>query len=134
MRTVGGRLVTTTGCRTELAVGRDAHLENGPTGRSVSRKVDGTVLVGETAEYRGAADPTRLTREFKRRIGGVVPIIIGGSPYSPQSLLARVLSWTVEAATQQQGGPPEQVCVTYPANWGPFKQEIRACAQAAGLP
>jgi molecular chaperone DnaK len=87
-------------------------------------KEDGTVLVGETAEYRGAADPTRLTREFKRRIGGVVPIIIGGSPYSPQSLLARVLSWTVEAATQQQGGPPEQVCVTYPANWGPFKQEI----------
>ena len=87
-------------------------------------KEDGTVLIGEPAEYRGAADPTRLAREFKRRIGGVVPIIIGGSPFSPQALLAKVLSWTVEVATRQQGGPPEHVCVTHPANWGPFKQEI----------
>ena len=87
-------------------------------------KVDGTMLIGEPAEHRGAADPTRLAREFKRRIGGVVPIIIGGSPYSPQALLAKVLGWVVEVATQQQGEPPEHVCVTYPANWGPFKHEI----------
>jgi molecular chaperone DnaK len=87
-------------------------------------KVDGTTLIGEPAEHRGAADPTRLAREFKRRIGGVVPIIIGGSPYSPQALLAKVLGWVVEVATQQQGEPPEHVCVTYPANWGPFKHEI----------
>ena len=52
-------------------------------------KEDGTVLVGEPAEYRGAADPTRLAREFKRRIGGVVPIIVGGSPFSPQALRPR---------------------------------------------
>ncbi|HVH24213.1 MAG TPA: Hsp70 family protein, partial [Pseudonocardia sp.] len=87
-------------------------------------KEDGTVLIGEPAEYRGAADPTRLAREFKRRIGGVVPIIVGGSPYSPQSLLARVLGRAVEVATRQQGEAPEHVCVTYPANWGPFKHEI----------
>ncbi len=87
-------------------------------------KVDGTTLIGEPAEHRGAADPTRLAREFKRRIGGVVPIIIGGSPYSPQALLAKVLGWVVEVATQQQGEPPEHVCVTHPANWGLFKHEI----------
>ena len=87
-------------------------------------KQDGTVLIGEPAEFRGAADPTRLAREFKRRIGGVVPMIVGGSPFSPQALSAKVLSWTVEVATRQQGAPPEYVCVTHPANWGPFKQEI----------
>ena len=87
-------------------------------------KKDGTVLIGEPAEFRGAADPTRLAREFKRRIGGVVPMIVGGSPFSPQALSAKVLSWTVEVATRQQGAPPDHVCVTHPANWGPFKQEI----------
>jgi molecular chaperone DnaK len=40
---------------------------------------DGEVIVGEAAEQQGAADPSRLVREFKRRIGDAVPLIIGGS-------------------------------------------------------
>ena len=70
---------------------------------------DGEFLVGEAAEQRGAADPARLVREFKRRIGDPVPILVGGSPSRRQALTARLLAWVVEAATQRQGGPPEHV-------------------------
>jgi molecular chaperone DnaK (HSP70) len=95
---------------------------------------DGEVIVGEAAEQQGAADPSRLVREFKRRIGDAVPLIIGGSPYSAQALTARLLAWVVGIATERQGSPPEHVCVTYPANWGPFKRDLLGQAiEMAGL-
>ena len=95
---------------------------------------EGEVVVGEAAEQQGAADPSRLVREFKRRIGDAVPLIIGGSPYSAQGLTARLLAWVVGIATERQGGPPEHVCVTHPANWGPFKRDLLGQAiEMAGL-
>ena len=95
---------------------------------------EGEVVVGEAAEQQGAADPSRLVREFKRRIGDAVPLIIGGSPYSAQALTARLLAWVVGIATERQGGPPEHVCVTHPANWGPFKRDLLGQAiEMAGL-
>jgi hypothetical protein len=85
---------------------------------------DGAMLVGEAAERRGAGDPTRLVREFKRRVGDSVPIIVGGSPFSPQTLLSHLLRWVVGVATERQGGPPAAVTVTHPANWGAFKRDL----------
>src|SRR5690349_19458240 len=58
---------------------------------------DGDLLIGDAAERRGEAEPARLAREFKRRIGDPVPILVGGVP--------AVLT------------------VTHPANWGPYKRE-----------
>ena len=52
------------------------------------RQPDGTFLVGEPAERRGTSDPANVVREFKRRIGDHVPIVIGTIPYSPQALTA----------------------------------------------
>ena len=46
---------------------------------------DGGVVVGEAAEQRGASDPSRLVREFKRRVGDPVPLVVGGAPYSAQA-------------------------------------------------
>jgi molecular chaperone DnaK len=87
-------------------------------------KEDGDVLVGEAAERRGVVEPSRVVREFKRRIGDSVPLMVGGAPYSPQALVARLLSWVVGFATERQGGAPSHVTVTHPANWGPFKYEL----------
>ncbi|MEU8613721.1 Hsp70 family protein, partial [Actinoplanes sp. NPDC048791] len=39
---------------------------------------DGGLLIGEAAERRGQAEPARLAREFKRRIGDPEPILAGG--------------------------------------------------------
>ena len=95
---------------------------------------DGEIVVGEAAEQQGGADPSRVVREFKRRIGDSVPLVVGGSPFSAQALSARLLAWVVGVATQRQGGPPEHVCVTYPANWGPFKRDLLGQAiEMAGL-
>ena len=92
---------------------------------------DGEIVVGEAAEQQGAADPSRVVREFKRRIGDSVPLVVGGAPFSAQALTARLLAWVVGVATERQGGPPEHVCVTHPANWGPFKRDL--LGQAVGL-
>ncbi len=95
---------------------------------------DGDLVVGEVAEQQGATDPTRVAREFKRRIGDPVPILVGGSPYSAQALTARLLARVVEIATERHGGPPGHVCVTHPANWGPFKLDLlRQTLDLAGL-
>jgi molecular chaperone DnaK len=85
---------------------------------------DGDTVVGEAAERRGATDPTRVVREFKRRIGDSVPILVAGVPYSPQALTAQLLNWVVRSGTDQLGEPPDQVILTYPANWGPYKREL----------
>ena len=85
---------------------------------------DGDTVVGEAAERRGATDPTRVVREFKRRIGDSVPILVAGVPYSPQALTAQLLAWVVRSGVDQLGEPPDQTVLTYPANWGPYKREL----------
>ena len=92
---------------------------------------DGQALVGEAAERRAFADPSRVAREFKRRIGDPIPIVVAGSPYSAQSLTARLLRAVVDAAADVRGGPADWVVLTHPANWGPFKIDL--LQQAAEL-
>ena len=87
-------------------------------------KADGEFLVGEAAERRGLTEPDRLAREFKRRIGDHVPIMVAGAPFSPQALTAQLLRWVVDRASERMGGPPDEVVLTYPANWGPFRLEL----------
>ncbi len=65
------------------------------------RQPDATFLVGEPAERRGQSDPTHLAREFKRRIGDSVPILIAGIPYSPQALTAQIMRWVLDDATER---------------------------------
>ena len=86
--------------------------------------VDGEVTVGETAARRGATSPDRLAREVKRRIGDTVPVLLGGQPFSPEDLLVEVAAWVVATVTSLEGGPPDAVRVTHPANWGPLRLEM----------
>ena len=85
---------------------------------------DGEVIVGEAALRRGEGEPARLAREFKRRLGDPVPIILGGAPLSAHALTARLLRHVVETVTRVQEEPPERIVVTHPANWGPYKREL----------
>jgi molecular chaperone DnaK len=86
-------------------------------------KDDGGLLVGEAAERRGQDEPARLAREFKRRLGDPVPILVGGMPFSAQALTARLLRYVLDTVTAQQGGPPSRVALTCPAHWSAFKRE-----------
>lgn len=84
----------------------------------------GEVLVGEAAERRSAAEPTRTAREFKRRLGDPTPLLLGGAPYGAEALMAHVLRYMVERVSELQGGPPELVIMSHPANYGAYKKDL----------
>ena len=95
---------------------------------------DGTFLVGDAAARRGLQEPGRLAREFKRRFGDTTPILLGGSPWSADALSGHLIRYMVDAVTKQEGGPPDAVTVTHPANWGPYKTDLlRQTLRAADL-
>jgi len=98
-------------------------------------RADGTLLVGEQAEREATTDPTRVVREFKRRIGDDVPIVVGGQPYSAELMMAQVLRWVVEQTTERRGEPPTQVTLTHPAAWTrDYKVgKLQEAARLAGL-
>ena len=126
---------------TAAAVRRDGRIDVVPLGSRrpeipslVYVQADGAVLVGEAAERRGGTDPGRLAREFKRRVGDPVAVLVGGRPYSAQALMARLLEHVLQTVAAQQGGPPDAVTVTHPANWGPFKRDLlEQAVRMAGL-
>ena len=85
---------------------------------------DGRLLIGDEAERLGEQRPTALAREFKRRLGDQVPLIIDGRMHSPQTLMAHQLRWVVDRVAAEQGSLPELLAVTCPANWGPYKHDL----------
>ena len=85
---------------------------------------DGEVLVGEAAERRSIVEPTRTGREFKRRLGDPAPLVLGGTPYGAEALMARLLRSIVDEVTKRQGGPPDRLVLTHPANYGAYKKDL----------
>ena len=90
----------------------------------VLARSDGSVLTGEAAARRAALEPDRVAREFKRRLGDSTPLLLGGSPYSAEALTARLLRAVLDLVTAREGGAPASICVSHPANWGPFKTDL----------
>ena len=89
---------------------------------------DEAVLTGEAASRRGLTQPDRLAREFKRRVGDTNPIFLGGAPYSAEALMARLLQWVIAEVGARQGGEPDALAVSHPANWGQYKKDLLAQA------
>jgi molecular chaperone DnaK len=126
---------------TAAAVWRDGRAEISSLGsRSaaipsvVVLREDETIITGETAHRRALSAPHRVAREFKRRLGDTTPILLAGVPYSADALMGRVLRAVVDEVTAREGGPPDAVCVSHPANWGPYKTDLLYQAvRGAGL-
>lgn len=126
---------------TAAAVGRNGRGEVATLGASgpvmpsvVLLRADGEVLVGEVAVRRGIVEPTRVAREFKRRLGDTTPLVLGGTPYGAEALMAYLLREVVRIVSEREGEPPERVVLTHPANYGPYKADMmREVARLAGL-
>jgi actin-like ATPase involved in cell morphogenesis len=126
---------------TAAAVQRDGRAEMMPLGSTnvivptvVVLREDGEVLVGEVAERRAVAEPARVAREFKRRMGDPTPIVVGGTPYGAEALVAHVLRVVVREATAREGTAPDNVVLTHPASWSTFKVDLLAqAARMAGI-
>lgn len=87
-------------------------------------RADGEVLTGEAAERRALAEPTRTGREFKRRLGDPTPIILGGTPYGAEALLAHLLRSIVARVSQQSGEQPAAIALCHPASYGAYKLDL----------
>lgn len=85
---------------------------------------DGEILVGDAATRRAVSDAGRVAREFKRRVGDPTPLILGGTPYAAEMLMARTLRWSLDRVHEQQGVRPRGIALTHPANWGPYKLDL----------
>ncbi|GAA4925202.1 Hsp70 protein [Actinomycetospora succinea] len=116
---------------TAAAVDRDGRVEMASLGDRAAAvpsviliREDGAVLTGDAAERRAASEPDRVAREVKRRFGDPMPLILGGSPYAAGDLMARQLGDVVRAVSEREGGMPDVVTLTHPANWGPYKREL----------
>ncbi len=95
---------------------------------------DETVLTGDAAVRRAITEPERVAREFKRRLGDTTPIIVGGSPYSAEALMARLLKSVLEEVEKREGEPPEGIAISHPANWGLYKIDLlKQAVRLAGL-
>ncbi|MFK8024698.1 MAG: Hsp70 family protein [Ilumatobacter sp.] len=96
---------------------------------------DNTELTGDAAVRRALSEPERVAREFKRRLGDTTPIIVGGAPYSAEQLMARLLTRTITDIAEREGGAPDHITVTHPANWGPYKIDLlQQAIRIAGIP
>ncbi len=82
---------------------------------------DGSLVVGEDAQRRALTDPGRVVREFKRRIGDEIPLLVGGVPWHAHELAAVLVHWAWQRVTEREGELPECVALTCPASWGPYK-------------
>ena len=120
---------------------RDGHAEIASIGsRSaaipsvVLLREDETFVTGEAADRRGLTEPHRVAREFKRRLGDTTPLLLGGVPYSAEALMARLLRSVVDEVATRENEQPSAICVSHPANWGPYKIDLlRQAVRIAGL-
>jgi molecular chaperone DnaK len=126
---------------TAAAVMRDGRAEVVPLGNHAATiptmvflREDDTVLIGDAAERRGANEPTRLAREFKRRLGDTAPIMLDRTPFSADRLLGLMLRQILADVSVRQGGAPDLVAITHPANWGEYKIDLlRQAVETAGI-
>ena len=126
---------------TAAAIYRDGRVETVSLGSHANTiptvayaREGGEVLVGEAALARGLTDPGRFAREFKRRLGSSVDIVLGGVTFQAEILLGHVLRSVIETVTSYCGEPPTEIVITHPASWADHRlQRLEAAIRAAGI-
>jgi len=104
------------------------------TPATVYLREDGSLVTGEAASLRAVSSPDRVSREFKRRLGNPTPVMLGGQPHTVTALLGTLLGDVVQKVIETEGGPPDRIVLTHPANWGPFRRALfEEVPQHAGL-
>ena len=85
---------------------------------------DGTLVTGDAARRRADARPERIGSQFKRRLGDPTPVLLGTESFTVTELLATLLRDVLTQVVSREGGPPDRVVLTHPANWGPFRRKL----------
>jgi molecular chaperone DnaK (HSP70) len=122
---------------TAAAVWRQGRAETVPLGErahsipsALFLRDDGVMLVGEAAHRRGATDPSRIAREFKRRLGDDAPLFLEDQEVSAHELTGYLVRWVVDKVGEREGDPPAHVTLTCPATWGDYRRQLMTEAAA----
>jgi len=81
----------------------------------------GEILTGEAAVEYASIRPEHAIADLKRRLADSHPILIEGLPHPTESLLHHVMEELLAQVIVHQGGVPNQITVSHPAEWGPFE-------------
>ncbi|MFD5226085.1 Hsp70 family protein [Microbacterium sp. NPDC058342] len=84
---------------------------------------DGELLTGDEAVRAGEADPSRLVTSFKKRLGDPTPLVVAGMQFTAEELMAAQLREVVAEVAEQRGEPAQDIALTYPVTWGPYRAE-----------
>ncbi|PVZ14184.1 Hsp70 family protein [Actinomycetospora cinnamomea] len=100
----------------------------------VLRRPDGSLAVGDAAARQAGSRPADVAWGVKRRLGDPTPVVLGGASRPAGELLAAMLRDVLARVAAEEGGPPERVVLTHPANWGPYRRGLfEDVAVLAGL-
>jgi molecular chaperone DnaK len=102
--------------RTAVATCREVPRLESVTPTVVFANPDGSLVIGEEAERRASADPSRAARRFLRRVGDPTPLRLGGVALSADVLTARFV-------TQLLAPHNGRAAIAHPAAWGPHRLE-----------
>ncbi|MDN5760688.1 MAG: Hsp70 family protein, partial [Microlunatus sp.] len=94
---------------------------------------DGALLLGSEASTQAASDPFRAVSDPVRRLADDLPAFDDGIQHvAAADAVAAILTYVVEAATREHGGPPAATMVSQPAGWDDYQRSclVRATAQA----
>ncbi|WP_300267712.1 Hsp70 family protein [Microbacterium sp.] len=95
---------------------------------------DGAMLTGDAALTAGESDPTRLARNFKKRLGDPTPFLVADAQSTPEQLMAEQLRQVVAEIAEQRGEPAQSIVLTYPVTWGPYRAEhFTRIAELSGI-
>ncbi|GAB3655330.1 Hsp70 family protein [Glycomyces tarimensis] len=89
---------------------------------AVCADADGGVMVGRDALYSGRRHPERFEPNPKRHIDRA-SVLLGEQEFAVVDLIAAVLR-AVADECRRVVGPPRQVTITVPAEWGPARRQI----------
>jgi molecular chaperone DnaK len=125
---------------TAAAVWRDGRAETLPLGDRAHAvpsvlllEDDGSVVAGEAAAGRAAAESARVTREFKRSFGDEIGVLVAGQQISAYDLTGRLLDHVLRWVIDAEGAPPQQVAVTVPATWRGYRTGLMETLLAGAL-
>lgn len=136
---------------TAAAVSRDGRVDAVPLGDRADYvpsviyvSPQGAFSFGEPAERHASAEPERMEREFKQRIGTDrhdsdrsrqdSRMGAAGPSLSAEASSRALLEWVLDEVVAGQGGPPDQVTIAYPAPWRPYQLGAMKDDVAAPVP
>ena len=94
---------------------------------------DAQTTIGRDAQQLASMNTTRAAREFKRRFGDEIPMLVNGEPWMPEQLTALLLDGVYARVTRELGATPNHLVLTHPATWGEHRLGLLRDVVAASI-